>query len=272
MLDKDTIASRLETGISFTEFTYTILQAMDFKYLLDNKNCRLQIGGSDQWGNIISGLELIRKTNGADTKVFGLTMPLVTKSDGTKFGKTAGGSVWLDANLTSPYEMYQFFLNTSDDDVIRFIKYFTFISHEEINQLENKSKNEPHLRAAQKELAQQVVTIVHGDNAFKQALRITDSLFSGDINNLSGEEIEAGFKGLPSTVLSSDMNILDFLLDVGAARSKREAREFIISNSVSINGEKVSDIEWMITKKVAIENKYIVLRRGKKNYFVAKFI
>ncbi|QVK19484.1 tyrosine--tRNA ligase [Mycoplasmatota bacterium] len=271
MLAKDTIAKRLDTGISFTEFTYTILQAMDFEYLFNNKGCKLQIGGSDQWGNITSGLELIRKSNGSDVKAIGLTIPLVTKADGTKFGKTAGGAIWLDAKLTTPYEMYQFFLNTSDDDVIKFLKYFTFLSHEEINQLEEKVKTEPHLREAQKQLAKEVVTLVHGEMAFQQALKITSSLFSGDIKNLTGEEIEAGFKGLPSMVLSSEKGIIDLLIEIKAARSKREAREFVSNNSVSINGEKVNDINFVIKKENAIENKYIVLRRGKKNYFMAKF-
>ncbi len=271
MLAKDTIASRLETGISYTEFTYTILQAMDFKHLFEQKNCKLQIGGSDQWGNITSGLELIRKTNGADVKVVGLTMPLVTKADGTKFGKTAGGSIWLNAKLTSPYEMYQFFLNTSDADVVKFLKYFTFLSKERILELENKVNTEPHLREAQNELAKEIVTLVHGEKALKQALKITESLFKGDIKSLTGDEIEAAFKGLPSSELKEKIQIVDFLVETGAASSKRQAREFINNNSVSINGEKITDLEFAITKSIAIESKYIILRRGKKNYFVAKF-
>lgn len=271
MLAKDTIAKRLDTGISFTEFTYTILQAIDFKHLFDNYNCKLQIGGSDQWGNITSGLELIRKTNGQETKSVGLTMPLVTKADGTKFGKTAGGAVWLDSKLTSPYEMYQFLLNTSDDDVVRFLKYFSFLSHDEIDQLAEKVKTEPHLRVAQKTLAKEVVILVHGEKAYLQAIKITESLFSGNIKNLNGAEIEAGFKGLPSVVLDDSIQILDLLVSLEAARSKREAREFVSSNSVTINGEKICELDFVVSKDIAIENKYIVLRRGKKNYYLAKF-
>src|SRR5690554_3250708 len=184
ILAKDTVASRLESGISFAEFTYTILQAMDFNYLYETKGCKLQIGGSDQWGNITSGLELIRKKHGTEVKVIGFTFPLVTKADGTKFGKTAGGSIWLDEKLTTPYEMYQFFLNTSDEDVVKFLKYFTFLSHEEINHLEVKVKMEPHKREAQKTLAKEVVSLVHSEKAFKQALKITDSLFNGNIKSL----------------------------------------------------------------------------------------
>ncbi len=272
MLAKDTIAKRLDTGISFTEFTYTIIQAMDFQHLFQNKGCKLQIGGSDQWGNITSGLELIRKMNGADVKAVGLTIPLVTKSDGTKFGKTAGGAIWLDSNLSTPYEMYQFFLNTSDEDVVKFLKYFTFLSHEKINALEELVKTQPHLREAQKQLAHEVVTLVHGENALQEAVKITNSLFSGAIRDLNVHEIEEGFKGLPSVELTEEVSILDFLVNVGAAKSKREAREFVSNNSVTINGDKVNDLEFVITKNIAIESQYIVLRRGKKNYFIARFV
>lgn len=271
MLAKDTIASRLETGISYAEFTYTILQAMDFNHLYEYKGCKLQIGGSDQWGNITSGLELIRKKHGADVKAVGLTMPLVTKADGTKFGKTAGGNIWLDEKLTSPYEMYQFFLNTSDDDVVKLLKYFTFLSHEEINRLEEKVKTEPHLREAQKSLAKEVVTLVHGEKAFIQALKITESLFSGDIKTLTGEEIETGFKGVPSITIDEEVNIVDLLVMCGAASSKRQAREFINNNSIAINGDKINDLQLVINKEMALDNKFVIILRGKKNYFMVKF-
>ncbi len=271
MLAKDTIAKRLDTGISYTEFSYTILQAMDFKTLFEKYNCRLQIGGSDQWGNITSGLELIRKTNGQEAKAVGLTFPLVTKADGTKFGKTAGGAIWLDAKLTSPYEMYQFFLNTSDDDVVKYLKYFSFLSHEEINLLADKVISEPHFREAQKTLAKEVVKLVHGEKAYLQTVKITKSLFSDDIKSLNGTEIEAGFKGLPSVVLDDSIQILDLLVNLEAARSKREAREFVSNNSVTINGEKINELDFVVSKAIAIESKYIVLRRGKKNYYLAKF-
>jgi tyrosyl-tRNA synthetase len=270
MLAKDTIASRLESGISYTEFSYTILQAMDFKHLYETHNCRLQVGGSDQWGNIISGLDLIRKSHGSETKVIGLTVPLVTKSDGTKFGKSADGAVWLDAKKTTPYEMYQFLINTPDDDVMKFLKIFTFLSHEELDALEEKVKTEPHLREAQKALAKEVVTFVHGEKDYLQALKITESLFSGDVKSLDAEEIETGFKGMPSIELAEPTNIVDLLVMCGAASSKRQAREFLGNNSVALNGDKVNDLELMVNQEVAIDSKYVIIRRGKKNYYLIK--
>ena len=194
MLAKDTIASRLETGISFTEFTYTILQAMDFNHLYENFNCKLQVGGSDQWGNITSGLELIRKMQPEGSKAFGLTIPLVTKADGTKFGKTEGGAVWLDAKKTTPYEFYQFWINSADADVVKYLKYFTFLSHEEIEGLEKSVQEEPHLRKAQKTLAEEMTRLIHGEDSLQQAIKITDALFSGDVRSLSASEIEQGFQ------------------------------------------------------------------------------
>lgn len=271
MLAKENVQSRLETGISFAEFTYMILQAMDFNHLYENKGCKLQIGGSDQWGNITSGLELIRKKHGADVKVVGLTMPLVTKADGTKFGKTAGGNVWLDATLTTPYEMYQFFLNTADADVIQFLKYFTFLSKAEIEKLAEEVEKNPHLREAQKTLAKEIVNFVHGEAAYKQALKITESLFHGDIKALNAEEIETGFKDLPSITIDNDVNIVDLLVMCNAATSKRQAREFLSNNSISINGEKVNNLDLIISRDMAIDGKFVIILRGKKNYFLVKF-
>lgn len=271
MLAKESIERRLETGLSYTEFSYTILQALDFYHLFTSKNCVLQIGGSDQWGNITSGLELIRKIHGPEAKAVGLTMPLVTKADGTKFGKTAGGAIWLDAKLTSPYEMYQFFLNTSDDDVIKFLKYFTFLSKEEIEALEEKVKTEPHLREAQKALAKEVVTLVHGKEAYEQAVKITSCLFSGDIKSLTSKEIETGLKDFPAVTFAESTNIVDALVMCGAATSKRQAREFLSSNAIQINGEKVNDINFMISKDIAIDGKFVIVLRGKKNYYMIRF-
>jgi len=213
MLAKDTISSRLETGISFTEFTYTILQAMDFYYLHKNHECRMQIGGSDQWGNITTGLELIRKMSPEGSKAFGLTIPLVTKADGTKFGKTEGGAIWLDAEKTSPYEFYQFWINTSDADVIKYLKFFTFLSREEIEELEKAVQEEPHLRKAQKALGEEMTRLIHGEDALQQAIRISTALFSGDIQNLTGSEIKQGFKDVPSFTYEegSSLNIVEFL-------------------------------------------------------------
>lgn len=272
ILAKDLVCSRLDSGMTFTEFSYTILQGMDFKHLYETKKCVLQIGGSDQWGNITSGLELIRKQLGHEEKAVGLTMPLVTKADGTKFGKTAGGAVWLDRKKTSPYELYQFLINTADADVVKFLKYFTFLTKEEIEVVEAEFNEAPHLRYGQKVLAREVVTLVHGTEAYEQALKITEALFSGNLATLTAEEIEVGFKDVPSVELAEDLNLVDALVFAKAASSKRESREFINNNSISINGEKVNDLEFKVTKENAIGGQFTVIRRGKKKYFLIKHI
>jgi len=272
MLAKDSVCSRLEHGMTFTEFSYSILQGMDFKHLYETKKCVLQIGGSDQWGNITSGLEAIRKTLGHEEKAVGLTMPLVTKSDGTKFGKTAGGAIWLDRAKTTPYEMYQFLINTADNDVVKFIKYFTFLSKEEIIEIEEAFNAAPHERLAQKTLAKEVVSIVHGESAYEQALKITAALFAGNIKELTPNEIEVGFKDVPSVEFSEALNLVDALVNAKVASSKREAREFITNNSIAINGEKISDLEFMISRENAIDEKFTVIRRGKKKYFLIKHV
>ena len=268
MIAKDVVKSRLETGISFTEFTYQILQAMDYNHLYESHNCQLQIGGSDQWGNIVSGLDLIRKKQGHEAQAFGLTLPLVTKADGTKFGKTESGSVWLDAKKTSPYEMYQFFINTADADAINFLKYFTFLSRAEICEIAEKFASAPHERLAQKTLAYEVVKLIHGEDAINQAKRITEALFSGDIASLNSNEIAVGFKDVPSTTVTEDLGLIDLLVVAGVANSKREAREFITTNAISINGEKQQELEFIVKKKNAIDEKFTVVRRGKKKYFL----
>jgi tyrosyl-tRNA synthetase len=270
MIAKDTVKSRLETGISFTEFTYQILQAMDFNHLYANHKCQLQIGGSDQWGNIVSGLDLIRKKQGHEACAFGLTLPLVTKADGTKFGKTESGAIWLDAEKTSPYEMYQFFINTADADVIRFMKYFTFLSQDEIEKIVEKFEAAPHERLAQKTLAYEVVKLIHGEAAINQAIRITEALFSGDIASLSSDEIAVGFKDVPSVAVNENLGLIDLLVTVGAASSKREAREFITNNGVSVNGKKQNELEFIVEKENAIDEKFTVVRRGKKKYFLVQ--
>lgn len=272
ILAKDLVCSRLDKGMTFTEFSYTILQGMDFKHLYETKKCVLQIGGSDQWGNITSGLELIRKQLGHEEKAVGLTMPLVTKADGTKFGKTAGGAVWLDRKKTSPYELYQFLINTADEDVVKFLKYFTFLTKEEIEAVEAEFKEAPHLRHGQKVLAREVVTLVHGVEAYEQALKITEALFSGNLAGLTAEEIEVGFKDVPSVELAEDLNLVDALVFAKAASSKRESREFINNNSILINGEKVNNLEFIISKENAIGGKFTVIRRGKKKYFLIKHV
>lgn len=273
MLAKDTISSRLETGISFTEFTYTILQAMDFYYLHKNHECRMQIGGSDQWGNITTGLELIRKMSPEGSKAFGLTIPLVTKADGTKFGKTEGGAVWLDPEKTSPYEFYQFWINTSDADVVKYLKFFTFLSKEEIEELEKAVQEEPHLRKAQKALGEEMTRLIHGEEALQQAIRISAALFSGDIQSLTGSEIKQGFKDVPSFTYEqgSSLNIVELLVNAGIVQSKRQAREDVTNGAISVNGVRVSELEYTVDEKDRIDGEFTVIRRGKKKYFLIKY-
>ena len=236
MLAKDIVASRLDKGISFTEFAYQILQSIDFLHLFKNHNVQLQIGGADQWGNITSGLDLIRKKEGNDAKVFGLTIPLMLKADGTKFGKTAGGAIWLDPKRTSPYEFYQFWLNQDDRDVIKYLKFFTFLDKEEIDFLEEKVKNEPEKREAQKRLAEEVTKFVHDEAALQEAQKITQALFSGNVKDLTVKEIEQGLQNMPSfNTTNKTKNIVDWLVEINCEPSKRQAREDIINGAININ-------------------------------------
>ncbi|MTD29553.1 tyrosine--tRNA ligase [Planomicrobium sp. YIM 101495] len=272
MLAKDSVASRLEGGISFTEFSYTLIQAIDFNHLYDNYNCRVQIGGSDQWGNITSGLEVIRKNHEEETKAFGITIPLVTKADGTKFGKTAGGSVWLDAKKTSPYEFYQFWINTADADVIKYLKIFTFLERETIEKLEQSVETEAHLRTAQKALAEEMTRLIHGEGALEDAQRITKALFSGDLKALSSEEMKAAFKDVPSVELAKEpANIVDLLVEAGISPSKRQAREDVTNGAISINGEKVTDLEHIVDIADRLDDEFAIFRRGKKKYHMIQF-
>ena len=270
MINKETVKARLESGISYAEFSYQILQALDFEHLYRTKGCQLQVGGQDQWGNITSGLELIRKMNGADSVAYGITVPLVTKSDGTKFGKSESGAVWLDPKKTSPYQFYQFWINTSDQDVVKRLKQFTFLSKEETEKVVSEWEQAPHQRLAQKVLAKEITTLVHGKEAYEQALRVTEALFSGKVQELSLEEIEMGFEGIPSVEITEDTNIIDALVMVKAASSKREAREFIQNGAVLINGVQEKSLEFIISKDNALGGKYTIVRRGKKNYYLLK--
>lgn len=272
MLAKESVKSRIDSGLTYLEFSYMIMQSIDFLKMYQDKNlhCEMQIGGQDQWGNITAGMELIRKIEGSEAKVFGLTLPLITKSDGSKFGKTESGAIWLDENKTSPYEMYQFFINTADTDVIKLLKYYTFLSKKEIESLEASVKEAPHLRKAQKVLASEVVTLVHGEQGLKNALKLTDALFSGNIKGLNIDEIKMCFKDVPFVEEKEDINIIDAVVNVGAAPSKRQAREYIKNGAISINGEIEKDFDFIITKENAIGNMFTVLRRGKKNYYLIK--
>ncbi|MBU8750886.1 tyrosine--tRNA ligase [Bacillus subtilis] len=273
MLAKDTVSSRIESGISYTEFSYMILQSYDFLNLYRDKNCKLQIGGSDQWGNITAGLELIRKSEEEGAKAFGLTIPLVTKADGTKFGKTEGGAIWLDKEKTSPYEFYQFWINTDDRDVVKYLKYFTFLSKEEIEAYAEKTETAPEKREAQKRLAEEVTSLVHGREALEQAINISQALFSGNIKELSAQDVKVGFKDVPSMEVDSsqELSLVDVLVQSKLSPSKRQAREDIQNGAVYINGERQTEINYTLSAEDRIENQFTVLRRGKKKYFLVTY-
>ena len=266
MLDKDTIRRRLESGISFTEFSYMILQALDFKYLHENYGVDLQVAGSDQWGNITAGVDLIKKATG-DT-VYAFTMPLVTDSRGVKFGKSEGNALWLDKNKTSSYELYQFLVNVEDSMVIDYLKIYTFLTKEEIEKYEEVNKNEPHLRLAHKKLAEEIITFLHGHDEYLKAVHISDALFKGNIKELSHDELLDASKSMDSYEIDNDTNLVDLLVDANITSSKREAREFITNNSISINGDKVNDLDFVIKRENAIDNKFTIIRKGKKKYYV----
>ena len=266
MLAKDKVKSRLESGITYAEFSYMILQALDFMYLFETRNCVLQVAGSDQWGNITSGIELVRKK--LDKEVYGMVMPLVTDSNGVKFGKTEGNALWLDSNKTSSYELYQYLINLEDCMIIDYLKKLTFLTKEEIEEIEKKHNENPHLREAHKALAREVITDLHGKEAYEEAVRISESLFSGDIKSFTEKEINDAFKGLTPFEVKEDTNIVDLLVNAGVCASKREAREFISNGSISLNGEKITDLDLTVSKDNCLVNKYIILRRGKKKYYI----
>ena len=274
MLSKDIVASRLETGISFTEFTYQILQSIDFLHLYRHEDVQLQIGGADQWGNITAGLEYIRKQEGSEAEAYGLTIPLMLKADGTKFGKTAGGAIWLDPEKTTPYEFYQFWLNQDDRDVVKYLKYFTFLTKEEIEVLGEKIATEPHKREAQKTLASEMTLFVHGEQALKDAEKITAALFSGDVKSLTADQIEEGFKNMPTFESSKEeRNIVEWLVDVvGIEPSRRQAREDIKNGALSMNGEKITDVEAIVTPENSFDERFILIRKGKKKYFLIRLV
>ena len=271
MLAKDSVSSRLENGLSFTEFSYTLLQGIDYAYLNEHHGVKMQLGGSDQWGNITTGLEIMRKLRG-DVEAYGFTIPLMLKSDGTKFGKSTGGAVWLDPEKTTPYEFYQFWFNTADNDTISAIKKFTFLEKEEIEKLEESLAKEPHLRLAQKALAEELVKIVHGEAALESALNITKALFSGNIKELTLDELKVAVKGMPKAQLpKEDINIVDFLVESGVVTSKRQAREDVNNGAISINGDKVTDLAFTIDSSLRLEDSFTVVRRGKKNYKLVEY-
>ena len=267
MINKDVVASRLENGISFTEFSYQILQAIDFYQLNKNHGVQMQIGGSDQWGNITAGIDLIHKLMGSDREAFGLTIPLMLKADGTKFGKSAGGAIWLDPEKTSPYEFYQFWINQDDRDVVKYLKYFTFLSHEEIDELAEQVKTEPWKRTAQKTLAKEVTKFVHGEEGLAEAEMITDSLFSGNVKDLTVTQIEQGLKSAPTAESGpAAKNIVDFLVDTKIESSKRQAREDVENGAIYINGDREQSIDFEVDPSRAFDGKYVIVRKGKRKY------
>lgn len=266
MLGKDKVRSRMETGITYAEFSYMILQALDFMYLFEHENCTLQVAGSDQWGNITSGIELIRKKLGKEA--YGMVMPLVTDSNGVKFGKTEGNALWLDKNKTSSYQLYQYLINLEDSMIISYLKTLTFLSREEIEELERKHNEHPELREAHKALAKEIITDLHGEECYNKAVLMSEALFTGKFTDLGKNEIEELFKDYKKNEIKVNENLLDVLINVGAATSKREAREFVTNGAVSINGEKVTDLEYNVGESDFLDQTYLIIRRGKKNYYL----
>ena len=271
MLQKDTIKKRLDSGLSYTEFSYTILQAMDFLKLYQKYGCKIQIGGSDQWGNLTSGMELIRKIEGDQAKVWGVTSPLITKSDGSKFGKSEGKNIWLDPDRTNTYEFYQFWLNTPDNDIVDYLKRLSLRSPEEIMELEKKTAEAPQLREAQKALAEELTLLVHGEEGLAKAQRITETFFHGDIMSLSPQEIKEGLSDAISTQIEDGTPLIDALVAASICKSKGDARRLIQQGSISVNGEKKSAIDFVMTKEDALNNEFSIVRKGKKNWYLFTF-
>lgn len=266
MLSKDHIKRQMESGISYAEFSYMLIQAIDFKYLHEKRGVDLQVAGSDQWGNITTGIELIRKTTGDE--VYGLTMPLVTDSQGNKFGKSEGNALWLDKERTSSYELYQYFINTEDTQVISYLKKLTFLSPEEINAIESEHLAHPEQRMAQKALAREIITDLHGEEEFHRAEQVSAKLFAGEYAGLSIRDIRSGLRGAPQVKLQAGASLVDALVAAGVCASKREAREFVKNRAISVNGEVVSDVAYTFSPEHAIAGELFILRRGKKKYYL----
>lgn len=271
MMSKESVKKRIETGISYTEFAYQIMQGYDFYELNDKYNVTLQIGGSDQWGNMTAGTELLRRK--ADKTGHVMTVPLITDSTGKKFGKSEGNAVWLDAEKTSPYEMYQFWLNVMDDDAVRFLKIFTFLSLEEIAEIEEEFNAARHERLAQKILAREVVTLVHGEELFSDFKGLFVSCFAGNIKSLSAKELKQGLNNVPNYAVQADnnRNIVEILVAAKISPSKRQAREDVQNGAIYINGERIQDLDYTLSDDDKIDNELTVIRRGKKKYFVLTY-
>lgn len=269
MINKDLVKRQMEVGISYAEFSYMLMQGYDFKYIFENYGATLQYGGSDQWGNLTTGIELIRKLNNQD--VYAFSVPLIVDSTGKKLGKSYGNALWLDKNKTSSYEMYQYILNFEDVMMDEYLRKYTFLSKEEIESIMDKHEKEPHLRLAQKALAKEVITFIHDAESYESAVKISEALFSGKIKELKENELIDAMSGVETFKLNDNDNIVDMLVNTGITSSKREAREFITNGSITINGEKTTDLEMIIDNKIALYNKYIVIRKGKKKYYLGKF-
>lgn len=271
MMSKESVKKRIETGISYTEFAYQIMQGYDFFELNRQYGVTLQIGGSDQWGNMTAGTELLRRK--ADKTAHVITVPLITDATGKKFGKSEGNAVWLNADKTSPYEMYQFWMNVMDADAVRFLKIFTLLPLDEIEEIGKQFEAAPHERLAQKILAREVVTFVHGEKAYKEALNITEQLFAGNIKNLSVKELKQGLRGVPNYQVKADdnLNIVELLVTAGVVNSKRQAREDVQNGAIYVNGERIQDLDYRLTDADKLENELTVIRRGKKKYFVLTY-
>lgn len=267
MINKDIISRRLETGITYAEFSYTLLQGYDFLHLYKTKNCIMQVEGSDQWGNITTGIELIKKKLGKEAYAF--TMPLILDANGNKFGKSEGNALWLDKNKTTPYQIYQYLINADDSKVLEYLKVFTFLTKEEIEKIMEEHVEKPELRLAQKTLAYEVVKDIHGENEAKKAITMSEALFKEEFTNLTKEDIKELFNEEEMTTVTST-NLVDLVIEVGAAKSKREAREFITGSAIKINGIKNTDLDYNLTNKDFIDNTFIIIKRGKKNYYVGK--
>ena len=268
MINKDLVKRQMEVGISYAEFSYMLIQGYDFKYIHDNYGATLQFGGSDQWGNLTTGIELIRKLN--NEEVYAFSVPLIVDSTGKKLGKSYGNALWLDENKTSSYEMYQYILNFEDVMIEEYLKKYTFLNKEEIEDIMKRHNQAPHLRIAQKCLAEEVIKFIHGPKAYDKAVRITESLFNGNFANLNNQELEEAFKGNEIKQIELGTNIVDLLIQINAAKSKREAREFIANNSIEINEQKRTDLNKEINKEDLINNTYLIVKRGKKNYYIGK--
>ena len=269
MINKDLVKRQLEIGISYAEFSYMLIQGVDYKYLHDNYGVTLQIGGSDQWGNLTTGIEIIRKLTGDE--VYAFSIPLATDSQGKKMGKSEGNAVWLDINKTSAYELYQYLFNLEDSMMESYLKRFTFLSRSEIEEIMAKHLEAPEKRIAQETLAHEVIRDIHGEEEYQKAVEISKALFSGDIKKIPSNLIGKIFNNVEHISVTEPENIVDFLANHNICSSKREAREFLNAGSISINGDKVTDNEFVIDKNIALEDKYVVIRKGKKKYFLGEF-